>query len=227
MAETVLVSPQFFAPHLHAVVAEALATSAGQNLKISLGSVGKTQRPLSKLRRAGDIKLSASTSSPVVAKFDASNVKPRTDSGNWQPVDSMPEFNDEVTGASDNAVAQKQIKSPSTQRATHLLGVGLSKDNAMEGLEVSRDTIKDSLLERSELRCSEGAINMLQDFNFWKEAPNAHSSSHQAGKECSCYAACSACLMPDAVNIPILKSSLRLLETQRFVGSSSQQLLSG
>ena len=44
MAETVLVSPQFFAPHLHAVVAEALVTSACQNLKISLGSVGKTQR---------------------------------------------------------------------------------------------------------------------------------------------------------------------------------------
>ena len=158
----------------------------------------------------------------MVAKFDASNVKPRADSGNWQSVDSMPEFNDEVTGASDNAVAQKQIKSPSTQRATHLLGVGLSKDNAMEGLEVSRDTIKDALLERLELRCSEGAINMLQDFNFWKEAPNAHSSSHQAGKECSCSAACSACLMPDAVNIPILKSSLRLLETQRYVGSSKE-----
>ena len=91
----------------------------------------------------------------------------------------------------------------------------------MEGLEVSRDTIKDALLER-ELRGSEGAINMLQDFNFWKEAPNAHSSSHQAGKECSCYAACSACLMPDAVNIPILKSSLRLLETQRYDGSSKE-----
>ena len=136
----------------------------------------------------------------------------------------MPEFNDEVMGASDNAVAQKQIKSPSTQRATHLLGVGLSKDNAMEGLEVSRDTIKDALLERLELRCSEGAINMLQDFNFWKEAPNTHSSPHQAGKECSCCEACPSCLMPDTVNIPILESSLRFLETRRHIGNLKEAL---
>ena len=62
----------------------------------------------------------------------------------------------------------------------------------------------------------------MQDFNFWKEAPNAHSSSHQAGKQCRCYAACFACLMPDAVNISTLTSSLRLLETQRYVGSSKE-----
>ena len=40
----------------HALMPGARMTSAGQNFTISLGSsAGKTQRPLSKLRRAGDI----------------------------------------------------------------------------------------------------------------------------------------------------------------------------
>ena len=68
-------SPLFFAADLQAIMTEALAASGGQNFKISLGSsAGKTQRPLSKLRRARDINLSA-VFSPVVAKIDASNVR--------------------------------------------------------------------------------------------------------------------------------------------------------
>jgi hypothetical protein len=49
---------------------------AGQRFKICLGSSSvKTQRPTSKLKRAGDIRLSEAISSPVVAKIDASNVR--------------------------------------------------------------------------------------------------------------------------------------------------------
>jgi len=76
--------------------------------------------------------------------------------------------------------------------------------------------------DRSEFLCSDWAISILQDSNFWKEAPNTHSSSHQAGKECSCYEACPSCMMPDAVNIPILKSSLRFLETRRYISISKE-----
>ena len=75
---------------------------------------------------------------------------------------------------------------------------------------------------RLKLLCSIWAISMLQDSNFWKEASNAHSSSHQAGKECSWFKACLAFLLPDAVNIPILTSSLRFLETRRYIGISKE-----
>ena len=68
----------------------------------------------------------------------------------------------------------------------------------------------------------EWAISILQDFNCWKESSNVNSSSHQAGKECSFYQVFSACLMPDAVNIPISKSSVRLLETRRYIGISKE-----
>ena len=50
------------------------------------------------------------------------------------------------------------------------------------------------------------------DLNLWKEALNTHSSMHQVRKDCSCYQACLVCLMPDAVNIPPLTSSLRYLD---------------
>jgi hypothetical protein len=39
------------------------------------------------------------------------------------------------------------------------------------------------------------------DLNFWKEVLNTHSSLHQVRKDCSCYQACQAYLMPHAVNI--------------------------
>ena len=41
--------------------------------------------------------------------------------------------------------------------------------------------------------------------------PDLNSSPHQARKDCSCYHACQAYLMPDAVNIQPLTSSLRYL----------------
>ena len=50
------------------------------------------------------------------------------------------------------------------------------------------------------------------DLNLWKEALNIHSSLHQVRKDCSCYHACQACLMSDAVNIQPLISSLRYLD---------------
>ena len=50
------------------------------------------------------------------------------------------------------------------------------------------------------------------DLNFWKEVLNTHSSPHQARKDCSCYHACQAYLMPDAVNIQPLTSSLRYFD---------------
>jgi len=50
------------------------------------------------------------------------------------------------------------------------------------------------------------------DLNLWKEALNTHSSLHQVRKDCSCYQACQACLMSDAVNIQPLISSLRHLD---------------
>jgi len=64
-------NPQFLASDLHSMMAGALAASAGQNLKICLGSSsGKTQRPSSKLKRAGDIISLEAISSPVVAKIE-------------------------------------------------------------------------------------------------------------------------------------------------------------
>ena len=78
--------------------------------------------------------------------------------------------------------------------------------------------------DRLELWCSEWAFSRLQDSNLWKEAPNTHSSPHQAGKECSCCEACPSCLMPDAVNNSILESSLRFLETRRHIGNSKEAL---
>ena len=66
-------SPQAFSPDLHAVMSGSMVTSAGQNLTIFLGSsAGKVQRPLLKLKRAGDINLSAAFSSSVVAKMEVS-----------------------------------------------------------------------------------------------------------------------------------------------------------
>ena len=49
------------------------------------------------------------------------------------------------------------------------------------------------------------------DLNFWKEVLNTHSSPHQARKDCSCYHACQAYLMPVTVNIQPLTSSLRYI----------------
>jgi hypothetical protein len=60
----------------------------------------------------------------------------------------------------------------------------------------------------------DGVFSLLQDFNFWKEAPNTHSSLHQARKKCSCQVFIT-CLMPDTVNLSLLTRSLRYLETLR------------
>ena len=84
-------SSQIFAPDLHSMMAGALAASAGQNLKICLGSSsGKTQRPTSKLKRAGDIRLSEAIYSPVVAKIGS----------NKSPQNSAPEVMAEALAAS-------------------------------------------------------------------------------------------------------------------------------
>jgi hypothetical protein len=73
-------SPRIFAADLHAVIFGALAESVGQNLKISLGSsAGKMSRPPSKLKRAGDIRLSSSISSLALAKIDEINAKLNAD----------------------------------------------------------------------------------------------------------------------------------------------------
>jgi hypothetical protein len=56
------------------------------------------------------------------------------------------------------------------------------------------------------------SIIFESDLNFWKEVLNTHSSPHQARKDCSCYQACQAYLMPDTVNIQPLTSSLRYFD---------------
>jgi hypothetical protein len=53
------------------------------------------------------------------------------------------------------------------------------------------------------------SIMCKPDLNFWKEALNTHSNLHQVRKDCSCYHACQPYLMPDAVNIQTLTSSLK------------------
>ena len=298
--EIVSNSPLIFAADLQAIMSEALASSDGQNFKISLGSsAGKTQRPLSKLRRARDINLSAAFS-PVVAKIDASNVRsqqnirPNLHAGIAGAMAGMDVNNIEIslgnssgrtqtqigmTGATATVNLSKDINSwketsnsdssvhhvskesglyqaclaslmpdvvniPLRKGSLRLIEtpgkLGRSQQNITPNLHAVRagamaaavdvNSSKISLgnsggqlcCDRLELLCSEWALSIPQDSNFWKEASNAHSSLHQAGEECSCLEACPCCLMPDAVNIPILKSSLRLLETRRHIGISKE-----
>ena len=299
--EIVNKSPLIFAADLHATMSGALAASGGRNLKISLGSsAGETQRPLSKLRRARDINLSAAIFSPVVAKIDASNVRsqqnitPNLHAGIAGAMAGMDVNNIEIslgnssgrtqtqigmTGATATVNLSKDINSwketsnndssvhhvskesglyqaclaslmpdvvniPLRKGSLRLIEtpgkLGRSQQNITPNLHAVRagamaaavdvNSSKISLgnsggqlcCDRLELLCSEWALSIPQDSNFWKEASNAHSSLHQAGEECSCLEACPCCLMPDAVNIPILKSSLRLLETRRHIGISKE-----
>ena len=298
--EIVSNNPLIFAADLQAIMSEALASSDGQNFKISLGSsAGKTQRPLSKLRRARDINLSA-VFSPVVAKIDASNVRsqqnirPNLHAGIAGAMAGMDVNNIEIslgnssgrtqtqigmTGATATVNLSKDINSwketsnsdssvhhvskesglyqaclaslmpdvvniPLQKGSLRLIEtpgkLGRSQQNITPNLHAVRagamaaavdvNSSKISLgnsggqlcCDRLELLCSEWALSIPQDSNFWKEASNAHSSLHQAGEECSCLEACPCCFMPDAVNIPILKSSLRLLETRRHIGISKE-----
>jgi hypothetical protein len=140
-------SPLTSTSDIHEVMAGALSAHPGQHFKISLGSsAGKITKPASKLRRAGDISLSTTISSPEMIPIDAPNVKPRAEEtrqkvypGNWQSVEAdyiEPEFNAEVLGTSANPFVQKQIElSAKIHRMTHFLVSGFFKENPMEGAE--------------------------------------------------------------------------------------------
>ena len=68
---------------------------------------------------------------------------------------------------------------------------------------------------------SDWAFSLLQDLNFLKEAIDTHSSLHQASKECSCQAYI-ACLMQATVSMSLSTSSLRYLETRRYISISKE-----
>ena len=103
-------------------------TSAGQNFTISLGSsAGKTQRPLSELRRAGDINLST-VLSPVVAKADASNI------GSQQNI--TPNLHAVKAGAMAVAVDVNNIKIS--------LGLGMSGNTAPANLSKDINSWKEA-----------------------------------------------------------------------------------